>query len=145
MSNETSAQRLPVSRDVIADLWPLYESGDANPETRRLVDEFLAADPEFARTLRAEPRLEPAPVTIAPDSETVALKRTRELVRGTSWLRGLRLMALVFTIFAFGRIVADTTWTASPRAFIADSVLAAICWTAYVLLVQRYRRKALRT
>lgn len=144
MSNGTSAPRLPVSREVVADLWPLYESGDASADTRRLVDEFFVADPEFARLLRADPRLEPAPVTITPDSEVAALERTRDLVRGTSWLRALRLAGVVLTIFAFGRIIADTTWTASPRLFIVDSVLAAACWTAYVLLLRRYRQNALR-
>ena len=132
-----------VTRDIIADLWPLYESGEASADTKVLVEEFLAADPEFARTIRTEPTLEAA-VTIVPDGETAALKRTRDLVRGASWLRGLRLVAIVLTIFAFGRIVADTTWTASPRGFIADTVLATICWTAYFVLLQRYRRKALR-
>jgi hypothetical protein len=144
MSNGTSAPRLPVSRDVVADLWPLYESGDASADTRRMVDQFFDADPEFARLLRADQRLEPAPVTMAPDAEMAALKRTRDLVRGTSWLRSLRLAGIVLTIFAFGRIIADTTWTASPRAFIADAVLATICWTAYFTLLQRYRRRALR-
>jgi len=144
MSNGASAPRLPVSRDVIADLWPVYESGDASADTKALVDQYLGADPEFARTMRLEPGLQAATVMIAPDSEMAALRRTRDLVRGTSWLRGLRLVATVLTIFAFGRIIADTTWTASPRGFIADAVMATICWTAYFVLLGRYRRKALR-
>jgi len=133
-----------VTRNVIVDLWPLYESGEASADTRALVDQFLAGDLEFAGTLRTAPQLGATPMTLAHDTEVAALKRTRELVRGKSWLRVLPMMAMVFTMFAFGRIVSDTTWTASPRTFIADTVLAAICWTAYVLLIQRYRRTALR-
>ena len=31
-----------ITRDVITDLWPLYESGEASRDTRTIVDEFLA-------------------------------------------------------------------------------------------------------
>ena len=44
---------LNVTRDVVADLWPVYEAGEATADTRALVDEFLANDPSFAQTLRA--------------------------------------------------------------------------------------------
>ena len=40
-----------VSRDVVSDLWPLYRSGEASADTKRLVERFLAEDPEFARLL----------------------------------------------------------------------------------------------
>ena len=43
---------MSVTRHVISDLWPLYESGEASPETQALVDAFLAQDPAFAKTLR---------------------------------------------------------------------------------------------
>ena len=33
-----------VSPATISDLWPLYASGDASPDTRALVDAFLAAE-----------------------------------------------------------------------------------------------------
>ena len=43
-----------VTREVIRDLWPLFEAGEASPDTRALVKEFLDNDPEFARQLRAQ-------------------------------------------------------------------------------------------
>jgi hypothetical protein len=132
-----------VTRNVIADLWPVYESGDASQDTRALVDEFLAGDPDFGRTLRADARLN-GPVTVPPDVEAASLKRTRDLVKGNSWLRRLRLMAFVFTLFSIGRIVSDTSWDVSPRVFIVDAVLATTCWTAYGILLNRYRRQSLQ-
>ena len=45
-------ESLKVTREVITDLLPLYESGEASEETKRLVRAFLAADPEFARRWR---------------------------------------------------------------------------------------------
>ena len=38
-----------VTRDVIYDLLPAYFAGDASPDTRQLVDDFFATDPEFGR------------------------------------------------------------------------------------------------
>jgi hypothetical protein len=81
---------------------------------------------------------------ISPDSKLAALKRTRDLVHGNSWLRGLRLFALVITVFAIKRILDDTSWDVSPRVFIADATIATISWTAYGVLVKRYRKRSLR-
>jgi anti-sigma factor RsiW len=38
-----------VTREVIYDLLPAYFAGDASPDTRALVEEFFATDPEFGR------------------------------------------------------------------------------------------------
>jgi hypothetical protein len=135
---------LNVTRDVVADLWPVYEAGEATADTRALVDEFLKTDPEFAATLRAAAGAGPPQVDFQPETKLAALKRTRDLVRGNGWLRGLRLFAIVMTIFSFVRIITDTSWDVSPRRFIAEAVLAVISWTAYAVFINRYRRKSLR-
>lgn len=133
-----------VTRDVISDLWPLYAAGEATADTRALVEAFLAGDPEFARTLNANVELPVQGPPPAPDVEARALQRTRDLVRGNAWMRGVRLMALVFTIFAFGRIISDTTFTVSPRRFIGNAVCAVIAWTVYAAWLHHARAKALR-
>ncbi len=63
--------QLDVSRAVVSDLWPLYRSGEASPDTSALVDAFLARDPSFATTLEeAETMTEIVPpVTLSPDAE----------------------------------------------------------------------------
>jgi hypothetical protein len=132
-----------ITRDVIADLWPVYESGEASADTRAVVDEFLAGDPAFAGRLRAQPRLN-SQVVMPSDAEAAALKRTRALVHGNAWLRGLRILGMTLMAVAFGRIVSDTTWTASPRMFIIDVILSAICWISYLILLQRFRRRSLQ-
>jgi hypothetical protein len=48
------------------------------------------------------------------------------------------------TLFAFGRIVSDTSWDVSPRLFIIDAVAAVIGWTLYLVLLTRYRRRSLK-
>src|SRR4029453_17857458 len=110
-----------ITRDVIADLWPIYDAGEASTDTRAIVEEFLAADPEFAATLRAKPNINGG-VTVPLDIEAASLKRTRNLVRGNSWLRGLRLVALVLTVFAGMRFVRSTGWNETTTVFVADAI-----------------------
>ena len=55
---------LNVTRDVVADLWPLYESSEATADTRALVEEFLKTDREFATTLRTAAVVLPPPVSL---------------------------------------------------------------------------------
>ena len=130
-----------ITRDVVADLWPVYESGEASADTRLLVEEFLAGDPEFARTMTARvPGLE-SPVSVRPDAETIALQRTRDLVRGNAWLRGVRLSALVLTGLTFVRIM----WgDKPPSAYIPQAIASGVAWTIYVLLLRWFRARSLR-
>ena len=80
-----------VTRNVIADLWALAAAGDASDDSRRLVDEFLTADPDFARTLR-EDRTEPAavPIDLPPDHESADAERAKRRLRRRSPLTSSR-------------------------------------------------------
>ena len=127
-----NASSFRITRDVITDLWPLFEAGEASPDTRALVKEFLDGDPELARQLQAQAAepLPPAAIpTLPPDREAQALKQTREILRGDFWLR---MMAIVFSALAFGRIVSDTSWDVSPIKFIVTAAVAAVFWIAYL-------------
>jgi hypothetical protein len=131
---------MKTTRAVIVDLWPLYASGDASPDTVALVDEFLGEDHELAEQLRREPVL-PAPMPfLPPDHETRAFIRTRHRLRGLPWLL---VLALMFSGQAFGRIVSDTSWDVSPRNFIIASAIAGVFWTAYLVSLWRMRARIL--
>ena len=53
---------MPITREVITDLWPVFLSGEASADTRALVEDFLQHDPEFARGIRQErPHSVPSP------------------------------------------------------------------------------------
>ncbi len=41
-----------VTRDVIADLWPLYVAGEASPDTRTLIEVVRAPTGSLSRSLR---------------------------------------------------------------------------------------------
>ncbi len=127
-----------ITRDVISDLWPLYASGEATEDTKALVKGFLDDDPEFAAELEASAALPAADATITPDAEARALMRTKELMRGGRWLRGVRLVALVLTVLALVRFYADTL-----EVFLVRLGVAAIAWALFAVLVLRERRRAM--
>jgi hypothetical protein len=131
---------MKTARAIIIDLWPLYLSGDASPETRALVEEGLREDPALAEQLHRDPVLAADVPPLAPDHEARALVRTRRRLRGLPWLL---VLALVFSGQAFARIVSDTSWQVSPRNFMIASGIAGVFWIAYLLSLWRMRARIL--
>jgi hypothetical protein len=89
---------MKVTRDVILDLWPVYEAGEASADTRALVERFLEQDLEFARLLQEDGGvrvLRPGPQALPQDAEMQTLVRARQLVdcRRGALLIGLTLFA----------------------------------------------------
>jgi anti-sigma factor RsiW len=132
--------KMEVSSAVISDLWPVYSSGDASPDSRALVEAFLAADPALARTLQESSGVTlgvTAPV-LPPDHELRTLALTKRRLRGYLWLLQL---ALLFSCFAFGRIVSDTSWDVSPRNFVITASIAVAFWIAFFVSLIRIRQR----
>jgi hypothetical protein len=120
-----------VTREVINDLWPVYAAGEASADTRALIEEFLDQDPDFARVLRGrgdESLLGHDVPRLPLDNEARALRRTKRVLHGCDWLM---FMAIMFSCFAFGRIVSDTSWDVSPVNFIIVASIALAFWIAF--------------
>ena len=132
-----------LTRDVIVDLWPLYVSGEASQDTRELVEAFLREDPEFARELRQD-SMGPLPAhdlpSLTPGHELRTLAQIKRRLYGP---RSLLLLAMVFSMQAFARIVSDTSFDVSPRNFIVTAVVAAFFWAAFLVKLFRGRREVL--
>ncbi len=131
-----------VTRDVIADLWPLYVSGDASSDTRSLVEAFLAGDPVLAEKLRKNGGEIPAASapSLSPDHE---LKTLAEVKRRLDWPRLLFFLSMIFSMTAFGRLISDTSFDVSPRKFIAAAGVAALFWIAFFVKLVKGRREVL--
>jgi hypothetical protein len=131
-----------LTRAVIVDLWPLYISGDVCQDTRRFVEDFLSRYPEFARELERSGDALPAcsPPSLPPDHELKTLARLKRRMTGPIWLMQL---AILFSCFAFGRIVSDTSFDVSPRNFIITASIAACLWVAFLVRLLRGRRSVL--
>lgn len=134
---------MKITREIISDLWPVYSAGEASPDTRVLIKEFLQQDPEFARLLndrKAEGLLNFAAPTLPPDHEAKALNRTKQQIFGPRWMF---FFAVLFSCFAFGRIVADTSWDVSPKPFIVTASIAVVFWIVFFVRLVLLQRRVL--
>lgn len=134
---------MKITRDVVSDLWPLVESGEASADTRAAVDEFLRGDPEFARSLREDASaklLAAPPVAPEPDHEMKTLQLAKKRLAQKDWPL---FLAMLFSAMAFGRIVSDTSFDVSPKRFIITASIAVVFWIWF--LVRLVRRLSLKT
>jgi len=132
-----------ITRNVIADLYPLYISGDASPDTRGLIEAFMKEDPEFLRMLGETGRHSLAAYTapsLPPDHELKTLAKIKRRLAGPMWLLQL---AMVSSGVAFGRIISDTSFDVSPRKFIVTAAIAVCFWVAFFVKLFRGRRAVL--
>jgi hypothetical protein len=128
---------MKITRDVVSDLWPLVEANEASADTRALVEEYLKGDAEFAERLRRDESgkvLAAAPVKLSPDQETKALNRVRKAMLKKDWPL---FFAIMFSCFAFGRIVSDTSFDVSPRNFIVTAAIAVVFWVWFLVRLAR--------
>jgi anti-sigma factor RsiW len=123
-----------VSRDVIFDLLPTYFSGEASEDTRRLVESFMAADPEFGRMARRfhEASRKPPAAPSPPDAERDAFERARKLVdrRNEAFGGGVGFTLGALFALAAGLFGGD----AGPGGFVIAGVfgmVAAMSWASW--------------
>ncbi len=127
---------MTISRNVIADLLPLYASGECSEDTRNLVEDFARDHPEVRREIAALKAAagEPAP-RLGQSAEVKALARTRTRLRLRSSILAL---AIFFTIAPFSFLYSNGqfTWLLrdSPASAVAYGALAVVSWAVYVIL-----------
>ena len=124
-----------VTRNVIADLMPLYEAGEASADTRALVEAFLKADP----TLLAEPPVDQ--VLKGTPAPPVELERRRALERTVALLKKRQIffaMALCFTLMPLSFTFSSSTgvtwlmWRDAPDAARAFVIGAVVFWAFFL-------------
>lgn len=136
---------MPITREVITDLWPVFLSGEASVDTRALVEDFLQHDPEFARLIQQErPHsvLQDVPSSLPLDHEMTTLNRTKRLLRRRSmWLA----FAILFTClpFSFASDRSGWHWLYRQAPGMAGTflLLGVASWIGYFLTTRRVRAK----
>src|SRR5262245_54318620 len=78
--------QMEITRDVVSDLWPLVQGGEASPDSRALVERYLAEDREFSETLRrsADVAAVVPQLRLSSEAERRLLDQARERTR--SWV-----------------------------------------------------------
>ena len=133
-----------VTRDVIYDLLPGYFSGDISPDTRAMVDEFLAQDPEFRRmmerfrTMFGEARSGMPPSAARP-AEKVTFERARSVMHQRSELRGYTVAFGIAALFVAFIAIERLTVGARGVWFIALAFLIVAVYSQYQLALLKRR------
>lgn len=126
-----------VTRDVIYDLLPGYFAGDLSPDTRALVDEFLAQDPEFRRMMErframfGEARGMPASTT--QPAERTTFERARAVIHKRSELRGYTIAFGIAALYVAFIAIERLTVGARGVWFLALAFLIVAVYSQYQL------------
>jgi uncharacterized membrane protein YcjF (UPF0283 family) len=125
---------MKITRDVITDLLPLYDAGEASPDTRSLVEAYLRDDPEFARLVLAQktPLAEPQQPALSQGVEMETLRKTRSLLKKRTYFMAF---AIVFSLsafsFSFGPQGVRWLWSETPILSLAFLVAGILFWSLY--------------
>lgn len=137
---------MKISRDVILDLLPLYQSGEASEATKALVETWMAEHPNEANLIERSMSLElPEDLPVAKENrEMNVLAQTKFYLK----LRGFLFGAAIFSScmpFAFGDTSFDNVegvhwlWQDNPMIAFGFAGLALVLWTAYLLISKRLK------
>ena len=138
---------MKITRDIITDLLPLYESGEASPDSRSLVEEYFQQDPEFARLVQSESTQtlpDRFPATLPKDLEMQTLEKTKNLLRRRTWLLA---SAILFSLWPFS-FTFDShgiywAWAQTPLAALAFASGAVVLWISYFRTINRIKNSGL--
>jgi ferric-dicitrate binding protein FerR (iron transport regulator) len=132
-----------ITKNIIADLFPLYVEKECSPDTRALLEEYFQRHPQDAEELQriantSLPTGGPPPVKGL--DEARSLREARRIVRRGSWLLGL---AIFFSLAPFSILHTGerTYWLLreSPGLALVYGLLALGCWILWMLMRNRSR------
>ena len=133
--------RTEVTKQVIDDLMPLYLAGEASEDSRRLVEDFLRANP--AAGVMAEVAL---PSSLPPpDLDRRMLERARALHDRRGLLLGMAL-AVSYAVFTFrfkGKDVVFLLYRDAPWLALVLLAVALGIWLAFLSTCRRLDRTGL--
>jgi hypothetical protein len=135
-----------ITKDVIADLMPLYEAGEASADTRALVEAFLKADPGLLTDRSVDEALKTSLPPAVEQERRRALERTVALLKRRQMFFALALCFTLMPLSVAGSSSTGVTWFMwrdapdMARAFVAGAV---VCWALFLRARQQLRATGL--
>ena len=133
---------MTVTRQVIEDLLPLYEANEASPDTRRLVEDYLALHPEMRTASDVTmPKLDPPA-----ELERRALAQTQKWLARRNGVLGLAIFfnLLPLSVRVHERTIDFLLYRDLPWLAGASFVAAAGGWFAFAWINRRLADAGLR-
>ncbi len=141
---------MKVTQNVIMDLLPVYFTGEASPDTKDLIEDFVRENPEVSaaveqqrREFSGQRKLFESAGTPSADHELRTLARTRSLMERQKWSMAFALMLSAFP-FSFVFSGSHLTFVLMRDQPLLAALLwcgAAILWAQYFLARRRLREK----
>lgn len=137
---------MKITRDVITDLLPAYQSGEASQDTLDLVEAYLKEDPEFARVVNAqqESLLAENQPNLPKENEMETLEKTKKLLKQRSWYM---VSAIVFTLstfaFNFDSKGVRWNWVETPIVAVVLFAIGILFWVKYAQTNRKLKGSAL--
>lgn len=134
---------MQVTRDIVIDLLPLYQSNEASKDSRAAVEEFLRTDPSLARLASQDAGTIPA-ATGASALERQTIARTRATIRRRSWILAAAIWCSLLPFsFAFrGGRVTFFMLRDQPESILV-LLVAAVLWFLYARMTRSIRTAGL--
>jgi hypothetical protein len=134
---------MQVTRDIVIDLLPLYQSGEASRDTRAAIEEFLRLEPALARMASPDPAAI-ASTNAGSELERRTITQTRAVIRRRSRILAV---AILFTLLPFSFAFRDGQVTFFMLRDQPESALfflgAAILWFVYARMTRSLRTAGL--
>jgi hypothetical protein len=96
---------MEITKNTILDLLPLYLAGEVSADTRTLMENYLASDPELAQVVKHSTLMnlpKDIPLPQAQDKKLVAFRKAKKLIiLRTLILAGLMSAAVGLAILVF--------------------------------------------
>ncbi len=134
---------MKITKEIIADLLPLYEANECSADSRALIDEYLRDNPGEAVQIRRLMNVGvPAAMPSAALDEAQSFREARRRIRRRSWILGL---AIFFSLAPFSFVigVGKSWWMLrdAPQSAIAYVLMAVVAWI--FLAIDRSRSRSL--
>ena len=133
---------MKITDDVILDLLPLYQSGEASEDSCLLVESYLQQHPELAQMIdQTQLKLEALAAATWQDTqvEKKTLKRVKQVLRLRSILFGVALFFSVMPLASAGNSEQGLVWLMIrdwPGTAVFFILLALITWGLYYWTLQ---------
>ncbi len=145
---------MKITNNIILDLLPLYQAGEACTDTKILIENYFKKYPEFAKEvddLLIKQLPQDIPLPLKPEDEMVILRKTKRLLK----LRPLLMASGIFFTalpFSFGDVswseIEGTHWLWADFHYgaliaIISGMIGLASWVGYILIKIRLRTTAL--
>jgi len=129
---------MEITKDVIADLLPIYNSRECSADTKRLIEEFLRANPDFEQQANISSKIAlntPILQKLQKSDEMKSLKKAKRLLKTRATIMAL---AIFFSLAPFSVFNVDgkTHWMMleNPLDACIYGAIGIALWATYFIV-----------